>query len=182
MSISETESTMGNPSPRTVRYWLGFLVVLLLLNQIGAIAVSVSQVEVRHDLDRQFGAGMTSETQGRGQVVIRPIDWQRFAVATATSLLAMLTMIGGVGLILNAPWGWSAVRTVAALQIISTLLTQVAEAVIKISDLDGPQRVLFTALVAVIGVVLWNIIPVGVFILAGAGRPLAGSNARLQTM
>jgi hypothetical protein len=149
------------PCSRTTPLELGLLIVLLLLSQVGAVAWCYLEF-FTHTYNPYVESYDLSNY---------PLLWQRIALASATSVLAVLTLIGAWGLLVYAAWGVSFLRLAAFLQILSTLLSQIAEAILRLCDKQRSEGVMHILLLAVVGIVLWNVIPVCIFILTSAGRP-----------
>ena len=143
-----------NPTAHTVRSWLGLLVVILFVIQVSASGWA-------------YAEWYHTRT---GNVHDMQVLWHRFAVAMGNSMVAMITLAGGTGLILNARWAWRTVATAAVLQILVTVATQLWEGLMPVPEGYPPERGLMGAL---IGIVAWNIIPVAVLTLSVAGRPRA---------
>jgi len=153
MSGGEMSSVGGNgPSGRAVRVWLGLLVALWVLVQIIAVAVCYFQM-----------------TEGPLRHTNQPAVFYRvYATALATAALAMLFVVGGVGLILNRAWGRRTILVGAILQIGVTVATQILEA---FTPLPNQPSVISGPLGAPLGILLWSVIPVGILILAAAAKP-----------
>jgi hypothetical protein len=150
MSGWEMSPAGGNgPSGRAVRVWLGLLAALWVLVQMVAVVVCYFL--------------MAEGPLSRGE---HPAVFYRvYATALGTAALAMLFVVGGVGLILNRPWGPRTVLVGACLQIAVTVATQVWEAFTPMPNGDG---LLHGPLAAPLGILLWSVIPVGILILAAA--------------
>jgi len=154
MSGGEMSPASGNgPSGRAVRAWLGLMVAFWILVQVVAINVCY------------FLMADGPLSHGDHPAVF----YRLYATALATAALAMLFVVGGVGLILNRSWGRTIVLLGAVLQIGVTVATQVWETFAPLPDrgeglLSGP-------LAAPLGILLWNVIPVGILILAAAKPP-----------
>jgi hypothetical protein len=161
MSATESNSLQTQqPTARAIRKWLGLLVAVWLGVQITATFISYFTAA------SQFDAGNRSV----GQVgVHRAAYVQASAVAIATASLAFVFIVGGVGLILDSGWAWRVLAAGAALQILSTIATQIWQASIPPQRDYGLPSLGFVG--AFIGILVWNIIPVGVLVLAVAGRP-----------
>jgi hypothetical protein len=153
MSSEEMRSVNGNgPSGRAVRVWLGMLVAIWVLVQI--VAVCVCYVY------------MTEWPLKKGE---HPdVFYRLYATALGTAALAMLFVVGAVGLILNRPWGQRTILVGACLQIAVTVATQVWEAFTPLPD---AEELLRGPLAAPLGILLWSVIPVGILILAAAAKP-----------
>jgi len=140
------------PSGRAVRAWLGFLVALWVLAEIVTVVVCyVVMIE--------------------GPVRLREhseVFYRVYATALGTAALAMLFVVGGVGLMLNRPRGRTTILLGACLQIGLTVATQVWEAFTPLPDGEG---LLSGPLAAPLGILLWSAIPVGILILAAAAKP-----------
>jgi len=150
MSGGEMSLAGGNgPSDRAVRVWLGLLVALWVLIQIVAVVVCYFQMA-----EGQLNHG------GHPAVFYR-----LYATALATAALAMFFVVGGVGLILNRSWARRAILFGACVQIALTVATQVLEV---FTPMPNGEVVLHGPLAAPLGILLWNIIPVGILILAAA--------------
>ena len=143
----------GNgPTGRAVRVCLGLLVAIWVLVEI--VAVCVCYIH------------MTEWPLENGE---HPAVFYRlYATALATAALAMLFVVGVVGLILNRAWGRKTILLGACLQIAVTVATQVWEV---FAPLPNGEGVLHGPLAAPLGILLWNIIPVGILILAAAAKP-----------
>jgi len=152
MSGGEMSSAGGNgPSGRAVRMWLGLLVASWILVQVVATIFCYFQM-----------------AEGPLRHSNHPAVFYRvYATALATAALAMLFVVGGVGLILNRPWGPRTVLVGACLQIALTVATQVWEVFTPMPNGDG---LLQGPLAAPLGILLWNVIPVGILILAAAAK------------
>jgi len=149
MSGGEMGLASGNgPSGRAVRVWLGLLVAIWVLVQVVAIIVCYFL--------------MTEKT------LIHGAFYRVYATALVTAALAMLFVVGGVGLILNRLWGQRTILVGACLQITLTVATQVWEVFTPLSD---QPSVISGPLGAPLGILLWNIIPFGILILAAAAKP-----------
>ena len=153
MSGGEMGSASGNgPSGRAVRVWLGLLAALWILVQVVATMVCYFL--------------MAQGPLNRGG---HPAAFYRvYATALATASLAMLFVVGVVGLILNRPWGQRTILFGACLQIAVTVATQVWEVFAPMPNGEGLLR---GPLAAPLGILLWNVIPVGILILAAAAKP-----------
>jgi len=153
MSGGEMGSASGNgPSGRAVRVWLGLLVALWVLVEIVAVVVCYTHMTNCDLIDGEHPA----------------VFYRVYATALATAALAMLFVMGGVGLILNRSWGRTVVLLGAILQIGVTVATQVWEAFTPLPEAEGLLRGL---LGAPLGILLWSVIPVGILILAAAAKP-----------
>jgi hypothetical protein len=153
MSSSETSSVGGNgPSGRAVRVWLGLMVAIWILIQVVAIIVCY------------FLMAQGPLTRGGNPAAF----YRVYATALGTAALAMLFVVGGVGLILNRPWGQRTILVGACLQIALTVATQVWEVFTPLPNGDGLLR---GPLAAPLGILLWSVIPVGILILAAAAKP-----------
>ena len=159
MSGGEMSSVGGNgPSGRAVRVWLGLLVALWVLVEIVAVVVCYVL--------------MTQWPLKNGE---HPAVFYRvYATALATAALAMLFVVGGVGLILNRSWGQRTILVGACLQIALTVATQVWEV---FTPLSNQPSVISGPLGAPLGILLWNVSPVGILILAAAARPPKAAGA-----
>jgi len=153
MSGGEMSPASGKgPSERAVRVWLGLLVAIWVLVEIVATMVCYFL--------------MAQGPLNRGG---HPAAFYRvYATALATAALAMLFVVGAVGLILNRTWGQRTILVGACLQIAVTVATQVWEV---FAPLPNGEGVLHGPLAAPLGILLWNIIPVGILILAAAAKP-----------
>jgi len=152
MSGGEMNPASGNgPSGRAVRVWLGLLVALWVLVEIVAVIVCYFHM-----------IGPPVEP--------RPVFYRLYATALVTAALAMLFVVGAVGLILNRSWGQRTILVGACLQIAVTVATQVWEVFTPMPNGDG---LLQGPLAAPLGILLWSVIPVGILILAAAKPPRA---------
>lgn len=162
-----------NPSPtaRAVRAWTGLLAALWLAVLCGAIITCYFQVQrylyYGHRLDTPEGSAEPAEA-----VAAKPHPpgyWHTSAVALASAVLAMLFIVAVTGLILGAPWSWRLLLVGAILQIVATVVTQVWQATLPRTVggffADGELGVLGAAT----GIALWNVVPVGILILAASG-------------
>ena len=151
MKGGEINPASGNgPSGRAVRVWLGLMVALWVLVQIIAVFVCYFL--------------MWGPLKGEPRVVF----YRVYATALATASLAMLFVVGGVGLILNRSWARRTILFGACLQIAVTVATQVWEV---FAPLPNGEGVLHGPLAAPLGILLWSVIPVGILILAAAAKP-----------
>ena len=106
-----------------------------------------------------------------------PYCWHIAAVGIGTAALAMVFMVGRAGLILGARWTWRVLTIGAGLQILFTVVTQVWQASLPSGrynpDLMGSIEniLLFRphTIATVAGILLWNIIPVGILVLSLLG-------------
>jgi len=152
MSGGEMSSAGGNgPSDRAVRMWLGLMVALWILVQVVAIIVCYFLM----------ADGPLSHGEHRAAF------YRVYATALATAALAMVFVVGAVGLILNRSWARRTILFGACLQIAVTVATQVWEV---FAPLPNGEGVLHGPLAAPLGILLWNIIPVGILILAAAAK------------
>jgi phage-related protein len=153
MNSGEMSSAGGDgPSGRAVRMWLGLLVAFWILVQVVATIVCYFQ--------------MAEGPLSRGE---HPAVFYRlYATALGTAGLAMLFVVGGVGLILNRSWGQRTILVGACLQIALTVATQVLEVFTPLPNGEGLLR---GPLAAPLGILLWSVIPVGILILAAAAKP-----------
>jgi hypothetical protein len=160
MTTSPSQSTaVAGPSLRAIRMWLGLMLIVLLGLQVGG-AIG--------------GWSIARADAYRGGYTPTPYHsmayWHGFTVAVSCALLAMVTVIGAVGLILDAAWAWRVAIASAALHIAVTVFTQVWEA-----NLDYRQAPGDPLLGAIIGVLVWNVIPIGILVLAVAGQRRAAA-------
>jgi hypothetical protein len=153
MSGGEMNPASGNgPSGRAVRVWLGLLVAIWVLVEIVAVVVCYVL--------------MTQWPLKNGE---HPAVFYRvYATALATAALAMVFVVGAVGLILNRSWARRTILFGACLQIAVTVATQVWEAFTPLPD---QASVISGPLGAPLGILLWSVIPVGILILAAAAKP-----------
>jgi len=164
------------PSARALRVWAGLLVAIWILILCGAVGVSYIRVDT-YAQDRargleppdEVGAEAASDAHEAGY-------WHASAVALASALLAMLFLVGGVGLILGQPWAWRLLLVVAAVQMVVTVATQVWQAILpsEAGSLPGGE---LGFLGAAIGILLWNVVPVGILLLASAAGRRQGRSA-----
>ena len=155
MTGGETNSASGNgPSGRAVRVWLGLLVTLWVLIQMIAVCVCYF-----HMVEWPLKNGEHPA-----------VFYRLYATALATAALAMLFVVGAVGLILNRSWGQRTILVGACLQIAVTVATQVWEV---FTPMPNGELVLHGPLAAPLGILLWSVIPVGILILAAAKPPKA---------
>jgi hypothetical protein len=138
--------------------WLGLLTAFWILVQVVATIVCYFQ--------------MAEGPLSRGE---HPAVFYRvYATAIGTAALAMLFVVGGVGLILNRSWGRMAILVGACLQIALTVATQVWEV---FTPLTNQPSVNSGPLGAPLGILLWSVIPVGILILAAAAKPNKSASA-----
>jgi len=141
------------PSALAVRLWLGLMLALWIVIQMIAIFVSYMHM-----------MSWPLEKSEHPDVFCRV-----YATAMGTAVLAMLFIVVGVALILNRRWARPAIIFGACLQIVVTVATQIWEARVPMPEASG-----LTGLpAAALGIVLWNIVPVGILILAAALKPPA---------
>jgi hypothetical protein len=96
------------------------------------------------------------------------VYWHRCAVAVLSLSLAMISIVGGAGLTLSLNWAWRVIAAGSVIQILVTLGTQIWEAMLVVPDGYPPGRGLLGAL---IGIIAWSILPVGVLVLSIVSRP-----------
>ena len=165
------QSSLGvQPSRRAVRLWTGLLVAIWLLVQIAAVMFSFAQSAGFREQELRAGTALQEQGfDGRGT---RAGYWHASAVAAGTAALAMVFIAGGAGLVLGTPWAWRVLLAGGVLQILFTAATQVWQATLP-EHLDaGPLTGGSLGVMgAVIGILLWNVIPVGILILTLSVRP-----------
>jgi len=163
------------PGARAIRIWAGLLVGIWILALCGAVMVSYIRVD-SYVQQRVRDAEPAGEAEGAALAQPHePGYWHASTVALASALLAMLFLVGGVGLILGQRWAWRLLLAVAIVQIVVTVGTQVWQAALPPEGYDLPGGEL-GFLGAAIGILLWNVVPVGIVILAasaGRSRPPA---------
>jgi len=165
MTESQPEVSPRLPGQRAIRMWAGLLLAFWLLLQFVAVVycyvhggdlVRYSAAYGRRDSTLDYGA-------------LAQYCWHNSAVGVGTATLAMVFIVGGVGLILGARWAWPVLIGGAGLQILFTVATQIWQATIPpLRSYDytfhGPPDLAGT----VIGILLWNVIPLGILILSVA--------------
>jgi len=146
---------------RTVRLWMGLLLAAWLAIQILSVLVCF---------------GVLSDHQDDPLASY----WHPAIVAVGIASLAIVFMVGGVGIASEQPWSWSLLLVAAAIQIVFTVATQIWEVTL-------PRGMIWTHvnssekyLGAVIGILLWNIVPIGILLLAIQGRKLARIYSQAQ--
>jgi hypothetical protein len=76
-----------------------------------------------------------------------------------------------VGLVLGTPWAWRILLAGSVLQILFTIATQLWQATLSVELHEGPfAGGSFGIIGAVIGILLWNVIPVGILFLSVSAR------------
>jgi len=152
MTRADWQDESDHPTARSVRYWLGLMLGLMFVVQVGAALWAYSDwSHMRPDHPDEMR-----------------VYWHRYAVTLLNLALAMVFIIGGAGLILNFDWAWSVIAAAAVIEILITIVTQVWEASLMVPAGYPPGRGL---LGAVIGILAWSIVPVGIWVLGTAGRP-----------
>jgi len=141
-----------------VRAWLGFLVALWVLAEIVTVVVCYI-----HMVSGPLENGKHPD-----------VFYRVYTTAIGTAALAMLFIVGGVGLILNRSWGRRTILLGACLQIGLTVATQVWEIFTPLPDSEG---LLSGPLAAPLGILLWSVIPVGILILAASAKPSKADGA-----
>jgi len=156
-----------SPSARAIRIWTGLLVGIWILVLCGGVMVSYTRMD-SYAQQRVRDAEQAGEAEGAALAQPHePGYWHASTVALASALLAMLFLVGGVGLILGQRWAWRLLLAVAIVQIVVTIGAQVWEATLPPEGYDLPGGEL-GFLGAAIGILLWNVVPVGILILAAA--------------
>lgn len=170
MTAANDSPQQSQPSRRALRMWAGLLVAVWLLIQMAAVMFSFAQsVCFREQELRAEKAPQEQGLDGRGT---RAGYWHASAVAAGTAALAMVFIAGGTGLVLAARWAWWVLKGGAVLQILFTVATQVWQATLPEHVDAGPLTGGSMGLMgAVIGILLWNVIPVGILILTLSARP-----------
>ena len=168
--MTETTSVARNqeqPTHRTVRLWLGALVTVWLLIQVVAVIFSYFQaLNFRKPTGNQYD---------EHRIVLRDTQAEYYrasAVGAGTAALAVVFIAGAVGLIVAAKWARPVLAVGANLQIVFTIATQIWQAMLP----EDPDSGLLAGgsvgiMGAVMGIFLWNIIPVGILILALVSKP-----------
>jgi hypothetical protein len=165
-----------SPGARAIRIWAGMLVGIWILALCGAVMVSYLRVE-SYVQQRVRDAERADEAEeATVPAPHEPGYWHASTVALASALLAMLFLVGGVELILGQRWAWRLLVGVATVQMAVTVGTQVWQAALPPEGHDLPGGEL-GFLGAAIGILLWNVVPVGILILAAA----AGRMTRART-
>ena len=150
--------------------WTGLLVAVWILIQIAAVMVSFAQSEGFRYRARDATANMSAHEPDMAGT--RAGYWHASAVAAGTAALAMVFIAGGTGLVLAARWAWWVLKGGAVLQILFTVATQVWQATLPEHVDAGPLTGGSLGVMgAVIGILLWNVIPVGILILTLSARP-----------
>jgi hypothetical protein len=165
-SLPSVPSPDAQPAARTVRMWTGLLVTLWVLGLIGAVITVYSEEFLR------YGPHESAEHRMADPVVMARY-WHDMAVAVASAALAMVFIIGGTALILNCSWYRRVLLAGAVLQILATAGTQVWESLLPGAGPAMPGRAFLGAL---IGILLWNVIPVGILILVAVRPSSAETN------
>jgi uncharacterized membrane protein YkgB len=143
--------------------WAGLLVAFWLLLLFVAVIYCYM-----HDLDlSRASAAYARHNATIDAGTVAQYYWHNSAVGVGAAALGMVFIVGGVGLILGARWAWPVLVGGAGLQILFTVATQIWEATIPAlryndySDHGSPGL-----MGIVIGILLWNVIPVGILLLA----------------
>jgi hypothetical protein len=169
-TVQPESQASAAPSPRAIRLWTGLLVAFWLLLQIVAVKFSFTQ---SMELQRQLHHPPTG---GMGYPVdydisdLRAAFWHASVVGVGIAALAFVFIVGAVGLILSATWAWRVLLVGAVLQILFTIATQVWQATLS-EDLGLVEGSVGWA---VLGILIWNIIPVRILLLVLASQPLGG--------
>ena len=156
--MSETEAELSRDrylNLRAVRILTGVLVMLWLFVQVGAIVVAFVQW---HDTDLSDLQDDPAEAA---------LYTHRFGVALGTAVLVMLFVAGEAAIILNLGWARQLVFLAAILQILTTVGTQIWEATLPVPEGYPASR---NIMMAFIGVVVWNILPVAILVFAAAWK------------
>jgi hypothetical protein len=149
--------------------WLGFQVVSVMVCFMSAQRLSEEQ--------RIAAEGYNPQHDAAG---LRAAYWHSAILAVGVASLAIVFMVGAVGLAGEAPWAWRVLLATAVVQIAFTVATQVWEAT-KAPLKDGPvMGHEMGVLGAVIGILLWNLIPLGILLLAIQGGRLASASSLAQ--
>jgi hypothetical protein len=150
---------------KTVRMWTGLLVAVWVLALMVAVFYIYSSEFAKYDYD--------SQQQRLADPVMPAHFWHAMVVALFSASLAMVFIVGGVALILNRGWSRHVLLAAAILQILVTIATQVWQAMLYAGKEGIPGRAFIAS---AIGIIIWNVIPVGILILAAA-RPKQVSTA-----
>ena len=152
MSGGEMSPSGGNgPSGRAARFWLGLLMAAWVLVEIVTVLFCYF-----HMSKWRFRDGGDPE-----------VFYRLYVTALGTSALAMLFVVGGVGFVLDRPWGRKMILRGARFQIALTVVTQIWEAIFPMTN-----AVFFSGILAMpLGILLWNVIPIGILMLADAAKP-----------
>jgi hypothetical protein len=151
------------PGKRTIRIWLGVLVTLWLMIQIGVATFSYVQT-----LDFRGGGRPQNEQMQSG----RPIKdtqagyFRTSTLGAGTAALAVVFVAGTVGLIVAAKWARTVLAIGTCLQILFTIATQVWLAMLP-EHSDGGEAISgdsYGMMAAATGIFLWNVIPVAILI------------------
>jgi len=138
----------GGPSGQAARFWLGLLLAIWVLVEIVTVLFCYFQMS-----KWRFRGGGDPE-----------VFYRLYVTALGTSALAMLFVVGGVGSVLERPWGRKMILLGARFQIALTVVTQIWEAIFPMTN-----AVFFSGILAMpLGILLWNVVPVGILILAAA--------------
>jgi len=149
MTASPSDESSDRPSRYALRLWAALLVSLWIQAQGRAVV---------------FACMQAASCARLGQ---HAHYWYALALAVGTAALAAVFIAGGVGLVREARWTWRILVIGAGLQILFTVATQVWEAAL-------PPRLGFHILFegppgmmgAVMGILIWNVLPVGILLLA----------------
>jgi hypothetical protein len=180
MSGGKISSAGGNgPSGRAVRVWLGLLLSTQFIVQFAAVDWAWQDANRFRPLPAVHTHGpMSLEQMLYGGEANNALYWRAITVATGEALLAIVTLVAGTGLILNAAWAGRLASLMAVGQILMTVVTQAWEVMATPEFQRGftdYQPVGFLILLGLIGTVIWSIVPVGILVLSVTGRPKGGA-------
>ncbi|MCX5655244.1 MAG: hypothetical protein NTY65_11405 [Planctomycetota bacterium] len=169
MSATHDASQQSQPSRRALRMWAGLLVAVWLLIQMAA--VMFSYVQSASFREREY-SNHRYHANDFDPAAIRAGYWHSSTVALGTAALATVFIVGGVGLVLGTPWAWRILLAGSVLQILFTIATQLWQATLSGDLHEGPLAGGSLGIIgAVIGILLWNVIPVGILFLSVSARP-----------
>ena len=172
----------GGPSARAIRMWTGVLVAVWIL--VLAVAVVVFYANVHFQVAEQIRPASSADEDGRlGHAQPGPPPpgyWHAVAGALASAVLAMVFIVAGAGLILGADWSWWLLLAGAIAQILATVTTQVWQAMLPVSSSVHFADSRMGLIGALIGTILWSVVPVGLIILSAAGWRRCRTNAIRQ--
>ncbi len=179
MSGGEMSSAGGKePSGQAVRVWLGFLLGTQFIVQFAAVdwgwkdAIRFRPLPAVH-IPQQMSLEIMFEREPN-----KALYWRAITVVTGESLLAIVTLVAGTGLFLNAAWAGRLASLMAVGQILMTAATQAwwAMATPEVQwGFSDYQPVGFRILLGLIDAVIWSIVPVGILVLSVTGRSKGGA-------
>jgi hypothetical protein len=155
---------------RTVRLWMGLLLAVWLGIQIISVMVCFLNGGEFPKEERIAAEDYNPEQE---PAKLSSAYWHSNVVAVGIASLAIVFMVGGVGMASEQPWAWRVLLVASAIQILFTVATQVWEATITPANGWGIINHGMGVRGAIIGILLWNLIPLGIFLLAIQGGKLA---------